>query len=84
MLICYVDRTYLTNKQIEEIEEFIEGLRETILVTRCCETLPTKEQIELRAEQALFGFEDKSRKFDDYYYFGYCDGAEFIKQNITK
>lgn len=35
MLICYVDRTNLTNKQIEESEEFIEELRETILVTRC-------------------------------------------------
>ena len=26
MLICYVDRTDLTNKQIEETEIFVEGL----------------------------------------------------------
>tara|TARA_R110000851_G_scaffold298936_1_gene454711 strand:- start:210 stop:449 length:240 start_codon:yes stop_codon:yes gene_type:complete len=37
MLICYVDRTYLTNKQIEESEIFVEELRAAISVTRCCE-----------------------------------------------
>lgn len=36
MLICYVDRTNLTNKQIEESEEFVEELREAITVTHCC------------------------------------------------
>ena len=30
MLICYVDRTNLTNKQIEESETFVEELLEAI------------------------------------------------------
>ena len=44
MLVCYVDRTYLTNKQIGESEIFIEELKAAISVTRCCES--DSEQLE--------------------------------------
>ena len=36
MLICYVDRTNLTNKQIEESEIFVEELRAAINYTHSC------------------------------------------------
>jgi hypothetical protein len=45
MLVCYVDRTYLTNKQIEESEIFVEELRAAISVTRCCTELKDKKVI---------------------------------------
>ena len=35
MLICYVDKNNLTNKQIEESEIFVEELRAAISVTHC-------------------------------------------------
>jgi hypothetical protein len=35
MLICYVDRTNLTDKQIEESEIFVKEIRESINYTSC-------------------------------------------------
>tara|TARA_R110000796_G_C14431862_1_gene421228 strand:+ start:81 stop:377 length:297 start_codon:yes stop_codon:yes gene_type:complete len=45
-------------------------------------SLPTKDKIELRAEQALFGFDKNTRLFDDDYLSGYMDGANWIIENI--
>ena len=63
MLICYVDRTYLTNKQIEESEIFIEELKAAISVTRCCKELPTKED---RTDDILEAIKKHSTRIIDH------------------
>ena len=47
MLICYVDKTNLTNKQIEESKIFVEELRAAISVTHCCAELKDKKITDL-------------------------------------
>lgn len=41
----YQDRTSLTNEDEKELQTFFNELKQTILVTRCCETLPTDDEI---------------------------------------
>ena len=45
-------------------------------------SLPTKEDISLRAEKALFRFDENSRGWDDDYITGYEHGAKWIKDVI--
>ena len=73
----------IIEQQAEELYLLKSGQKQ-LPIHGVVKSLPTKEEIELRAEQALFGFEEKSRKFDDDYYTGYCDGAEWMITEKTK
>ena len=45
MLICYVDRTILTDKQVEETEDFVEELKRAINFTDSSTELKDKKVI---------------------------------------
>ena len=70
MLICYVDRTNLTNKQVEESEIFIEELREAINHTPCCMELKEKKAIPFEDWARVKGIKlliDSNYRWDETY-----------------
>ena len=80
----YVD--YLEDK-LSERENKPEPLESTepkaLIIDGVVKSLPTKEEIEIRAEKALFRFELNSRGWDDDYITGYEHGAEWIKEILN-
>ena len=75
MLICYVDKTNLTNKQIEESEIFVEELRAAISVTRCSTQLPTEDEILS---------ESNSRQLEGAEPYSFAGGARWALSNIKQ
>jgi len=61
----------------------ITDLVKNLALSGVVKSLPTKEEIDIRAEKALFRFELNSRGWDDDYITGYEHGAEWIKEILN-